>query len=235
MCMVRRMVGAQVYSVVRWLFGCGLVVDGFAGAIVLSFLAMPGLCCFLRVTQRHSVLGTSVMLICSIPDLMGGACAVNGTLLKPFQHSVHSMAGERMDKPAQARVEQQAVQSLPVAPPLPASDRREAVKANITVVRTGYDFQAAVSSGSQDVEIRSHLDLTQLTPDHFDQIPSSEVLKGVAPTTRSIRVRFCDAACCPCMQVPLTSTFACLTMKWSAALMHTSALFLHLLMRKKPH
>ena len=36
-------------GVVRWLFGCGLVLDGFYCAIVLSFLAMPGLCCFLQV------------------------------------------------------------------------------------------------------------------------------------------------------------------------------------------
>ena len=49
---VRRMVGAQVCSVVRWLFGCGLVVGGFDCAIVLSFLAMTGLCCCIRVTQR---------------------------------------------------------------------------------------------------------------------------------------------------------------------------------------
>ena len=52
MSMVRRMVGAQVYSVVRWLFDCGLVVGGFDCAIVVSLLAMPSLCCFLRVTQE---------------------------------------------------------------------------------------------------------------------------------------------------------------------------------------
>ena len=33
--------------VVAWL------VDGFDCAIVLSFLAMPGLCCFLRVTLSY--------------------------------------------------------------------------------------------------------------------------------------------------------------------------------------
>ena len=50
MCVLRRMFGAQVCSVVRWLFGCGLV--GFLVVLIvplfLSFLAMPGLCCFLR-------------------------------------------------------------------------------------------------------------------------------------------------------------------------------------------
>ena len=53
MCVVRRMIGGQVYSVVRWLFGCGLV--GLLVALIvplfLSFLAMPDLCCFLRVTR----------------------------------------------------------------------------------------------------------------------------------------------------------------------------------------
>ena len=52
MCVVWRMTGAQALSVVRWLFGCGLV-GGFDCAIVLSFSAMPGLLCFLHhgVTQ----------------------------------------------------------------------------------------------------------------------------------------------------------------------------------------
>ena len=51
----RRMIGAEVYSVVCWLFGYGLVallvvliVPSF-----LSFLAMPGLCCFL--CEHHLV------------------------------------------------------------------------------------------------------------------------------------------------------------------------------------
>ena len=49
MCVVRRMFGAQVCSVVRWLFGCGLV--GLSVVLIvlllLSFLAMPGLGRFL--------------------------------------------------------------------------------------------------------------------------------------------------------------------------------------------
>jgi hypothetical protein len=57
MCVVRRMFGAQVCSVVRWLSGCGLV-DLLAVLIVplfLSFLMMPGICCFLQVT--HTCIG----------------------------------------------------------------------------------------------------------------------------------------------------------------------------------
>ena len=45
MCVLRRMLGAQVSSVVRWLFGCrvfGLLVV-FIVPLFLSFLAMPGL------------------------------------------------------------------------------------------------------------------------------------------------------------------------------------------------
>ena len=37
MCVVRRMIGAQVYSAVRWLFGCGLV-GGFDCATVFVIL-----------------------------------------------------------------------------------------------------------------------------------------------------------------------------------------------------
>ena len=52
---MRRMFGAQVGSVVRWLFGCGFV--GLLVVLIvplfLSFLAMPGVCGFLRVPQRH--------------------------------------------------------------------------------------------------------------------------------------------------------------------------------------
>ena len=55
-CGVCWMTGAQVCSVVRWLFGCslvGLLVVLFV-PLLLSSLAMPGLCCFLRVTTEAS-------------------------------------------------------------------------------------------------------------------------------------------------------------------------------------
>ena len=56
-CVVRRMFGATVYSVVRWLFGCGLV--GLLVVLIvllyLAFLAMPGPCYFLRVTHQMNV------------------------------------------------------------------------------------------------------------------------------------------------------------------------------------
>ena len=57
MYVVRRMFGAQVCSVVRWLIGCGLV--GLLVVLIvplfLSFLAMLGLCYFLRVTHRRQI------------------------------------------------------------------------------------------------------------------------------------------------------------------------------------
>ena len=53
MCVVRRMFGTPVGSVVRWLFGCRLV--GLLVVLIvplfLSFLAMLGLCSFLRATR----------------------------------------------------------------------------------------------------------------------------------------------------------------------------------------
>ena len=50
------MFGAQVCSVVCWLFGCGLVglLVVMIVPLFLSFLATPGLCCFLRVTLHHT-------------------------------------------------------------------------------------------------------------------------------------------------------------------------------------
>ena len=51
MCVMCQMTGAQVYSVVHWLFGCslvGLLVVLFV-PLFLSFLAMPGLCYFLSL------------------------------------------------------------------------------------------------------------------------------------------------------------------------------------------
>ena len=64
MCVVRRMIGAEVYSVVRCLFGCGLL--GLLVVLIvpffLSFLAMPGLCCFLRVTHSTPHAGLQLEL-----------------------------------------------------------------------------------------------------------------------------------------------------------------------------
>ena len=47
-CVVRRVFGAQICSVVSWLFGCGLVglLVVLLVPLFLSFLAIPGLCCF---------------------------------------------------------------------------------------------------------------------------------------------------------------------------------------------
>ena len=53
MCVVYRMTGAQVHSVVLWLFGCSLIdllVVLFV-PLFLSFLAVPGLCYFRHVTH----------------------------------------------------------------------------------------------------------------------------------------------------------------------------------------
>ena len=53
LCVVRRMFGAQVCRVVRLLSGFGVVALLVVLIVPLffTFLAMPGLCCFLRGTQ----------------------------------------------------------------------------------------------------------------------------------------------------------------------------------------
>ena len=86
------MFGAQVCSVVRWLFGCALV--GLLVVLIVPLLLwfltimMPGLCCFLRVTRQtqsgighgsdsaHMATRTARSLVCVlIPDSTGGATA----------------------------------------------------------------------------------------------------------------------------------------------------------------
>ena len=53
LCAVRRMFGSRVCHVVRWLLGCGLVglLVVWIVPLFLSFLAIPGLCCFFHVTH----------------------------------------------------------------------------------------------------------------------------------------------------------------------------------------
>ena len=74
-------------SVVRWLFGCGLVglLVVFIVPLFLSFLAMPGLCCFLRVTPSDVYLTPRAsMAYRSYPNtFLGGA----GTAPAADQHS----------------------------------------------------------------------------------------------------------------------------------------------------
>ena len=84
MCVVRRKVGAQVYSVVRWLFGCGLVVGGFDCANLLSFLAMPGLCCFLRVSQHTAAAGAKLVHTCSYKRVKGRSHTVGKRSQSPM-------------------------------------------------------------------------------------------------------------------------------------------------------
>ena len=68
MCMVRRMIGAQVYSVC-WLCGGGLV--GLLVVLIvplfLSFVAMLGLCCFLRVTHVYILDCNESMYLLKVP------------------------------------------------------------------------------------------------------------------------------------------------------------------------
>lgn len=69
-------------------------------------------------------------------------------------------------------------------------------EANITVVTTGRELQAAIDAGAQDILIREHLDLTgvplSLLSDREGQsstIKFAPVLREVRASTQSIRVR----------------------------------------------
>ena len=82
MCVVRRMFGAQVCSVVRRLFGCGLVVllVVLIVPLFLSFLAMPGLCCFLRATHIYP----RFMPFVAMPGLYCFLCVTHSPMPRLF-------------------------------------------------------------------------------------------------------------------------------------------------------
>lgn len=63
--------------------------------------------------------------------------------------------------------------------------------ADITVVNSARELQAAISDGAQDIVIRNHLDFSKL-PLAFDgeATRAHTVLPDVNANTRSIRVRF---------------------------------------------
>lgn len=65
----------------------------------------------------------------------------------------------------------------------------EDADANITVVRTAAQLQAAVVAGAQDIEIQEHLDLSDLNLPMDDSGWGLSVLGTVKPSTRSVRVR----------------------------------------------
>ena len=68
--------------------------------------------------------------------------------------------------------------------------------AEITVVSTAKEFQAAVMSGAQDIELRAHVDLTDLALAFNSNVSfTSTVLGDIKPSTRSIRVRFTALVC----------------------------------------
>lgn len=84
--------------------------------------------------------------------------------------------------------------SIPVSPGPSAAERIATADgvgpANITVVRTAREFQAAFTSGAQDVQIRGHLDLASLAlAFHSRGTQPPTVLGDSSPATRSIRVR----------------------------------------------
>ena len=62
--------------------------------------------------------------------------------------------------------------------------------ADITVVTTARELQAAIAEGAQDILIRSHLDFSEIPlPFDGEQSGGHTVLPDVKASTRSIRVR----------------------------------------------
>ena len=75
--------------------------------------------------------------------------------------------------------------SIQVTPP--------SADADVTLVRNAREFQAAVMAGAQDIEVRAHVDLTDLALAFNSSVDVSQpltVLGKMKPSTRSIRVRF---------------------------------------------
>ena len=65
----------------------------------------------------------------------------------------------------------------------------ENADANITVVTTAEQFQAAVAAGVQDIQLENHVDLSNLNlPSQSYSARGPSVLGDVKPSTRSIRV-----------------------------------------------
>ena len=80
--------------------------------------------------------------------------------------------------------------SIPVTP--------ATADAFITVVNTAEEFQAAVMAGAQDIELRAHVDLTDLALAFNSNVSltvTRTVLGEIKASTRSIRVRFRVLVC----------------------------------------
>lgn len=74
--------------------------------------------------------------------------------------------------------------------------------AEITVVSTARELQAALASGAQDVEVRAHLDLSDLALAHTSNTTLvSTALGDVKPSTRSVRVSLKSSTPGSCVRV----------------------------------
>lgn len=70
-------------------------------------------------------------------------------------------------------------------------DVTASAEANITVVITVDQLQAAVMAGVRDIQIRAHLDLSDMPPAYhaYTVTAFASVLGDIYPSTRSIQVR----------------------------------------------
>lgn len=92
-------------------------------------------------------------------------------------------------RPAARAAHDHARQLLDTEAPFPAS---ASAAADVTVVTSARQLQAAVDSGAQDILVRAHLDLTGI-PLALQPAANvsrvATVLAQIRPSTRSIRVR----------------------------------------------
>ena len=98
----------------------------------------------------------------------------------------HVQAGRRVgvDKGLPSRAARNLMDaSIPVTP--------ASADADVTVVNNAREFQAAVMADAQDIELRAHVDLTDLALAFNSNVSrAATVLGEIKPSTRSIRVRF---------------------------------------------
>ena len=134
---------------------------------------------------------------CSTP-VLGGMAAPRST------HGAASAPGQGLRLPQPPSPASPLAAAAAPSPEALAQDAGDAVvgPANITVVTTPGELQAASLAGAQDIEIRSHLDLRSLklaknpaiTGNETENNPKRLALLYASPPLRSIRVR-CNRVC----------------------------------------
>ena len=130
-------------------------------------------------------------------DPVSSTLDVSHTKVKKIRLSHHCVQASR-PVGAEEDLPSRAARNLMDASILVAS---ASANADITVVSNALEFQAAVMSGSQDIELRAHVDLTDMALAlNTDVSLPATVLGEIKPSTRSIRVRTRELIHCAVFQ-----------------------------------